>query len=290
MDALRDLNGVGLRLADHRQADAGLALRLDPCARGVGGQKHRADILQPHAVFQRQRSDLFGGHHFGGGAHDDVLIGGVQRACGGIDRNQGQGFADIGQGHAARGQGGGVDVDGDNLRRIALHLNIGHPRNRAQTVHHQRIDQIGQRPQRHAVGGHRQAHDRLGIAVGLDHHWRARIIGQIAHRARQRIAGIAGRDIDIDIGRKLDRGAAGSIARAGRHPRHARNPRRSTFDHRCDLGIHRLRRGAGVIGGNRQHGAADIGQFLHLRAHQRRSPRHQNDCVQHKGQHRTAHE
>ncbi len=120
--------------------------------------------------------------------------------------------------------------------------------------------------------GHREPHDGVGVGVRLDDLRRVDFLGQVVVHARDRIAHVGRRDVQVDAVvefRSHPAAAEGRLRRDGADPGHARD---GALDDARDFPVDRLGRRAGEVRAHGDDWPVDVRQLADFDAEQRRSP------------------
>ena len=122
---------------------------------------------------------------------------------------------DIRDGEVARGERTAVDPYPHCKRLRADHIDIGHPVEGREPIHHETVDIVGDFGRGHAIRRDGDAHHGVGIGIALDDLRLVRLFRQVATYPAYGIAHVIGGHVDIDTGFKLDGDAAAALTALG---------------------------------------------------------------------------
>ena len=138
---------------------------------------------------------------------------------------------EIADGQIAGRQRVGIDDDADQRIAVAVELHVGDAFDGGKAVDDVVVDDLRQLLDRQRRRGRREAHDRVGVGVGLDDGRRIGVVGKVAEIA-DGIAEVVGGD--VEVGRRIeldgDAALAGDALRGDRDD--ARRARDGALDQR----------------------------------------------------------
>jgi hypothetical protein len=220
------------------------------------------------------------------GAHHQALRVRAERSDRHVERRALQRVRDIGQRQAEAVEPEGIDRHAHLPLARAELVDARHAFCGEQFGNDVVVDQPGQLGLVVGIAENGKRHDRLGVLVGLDHGHLLDAFGQVALRPADRFANIGRRSVEVDARIELHPDARIVLLARRADLAHARYARDRIFEDAGHLGIHRLGRGAGQAGGDRDDRPVDIGQLAHFHAHQRGDARDHDQQVEHPDQQR----
>jgi len=176
---------------------------------------------------------------------------------------------DVGDGELARGERLAVDPHAHRVATPAIEENARDAGHRRESVDEIPLDVVGRLERRHRVGAEAEEHDRLGARVGLDDLRRIGLIGQRVRDARNSIADVVRRRVDVAIDVELDAHLRALVLAVRLDLENAFDARDRILDQLRDLGFDDGSGRAAVFGGDGNDRTIDIRVLAHLQALQR---------------------
>ncbi|MNS13689.1 hypothetical protein D3C72_452880 [compost metagenome] len=217
-----------------------------------------------------------------GHANGVVLLRRLQRAGGQFDVLIGQGRLDVIDRQPARSHGAGVQPDTHGIALLAVDLHLSHARHGGEAIDQIAVGVVGQLQTVHGRGAQEHDDDRLAVRVGLGHFGRVSLIRQTADDARDAVAHIVGRVVDIPIQRELDVDVGATVATGRVDALDTLDARDLLLDRLGDPAFDDLGRGSGVAGVDRDDGRIDVRQFAHRQEEEGRQADHAQDDGRHR--------
>ncbi len=270
---LRYRERVGGRLLDDAQAHRRVAVDAHDAALIERAQARLADVFQPHRIAARLGDDhvveLLGVPEIGLGQHGELALRGFDPAGGNLHVLSPQAVLDIGRREAVGGEPVAVDPQAHRVAALAADDHRGDPGQGLQPVGDIAVGVVGELERAVALREQAQPDDRLRVGLDLRDD---RIVGglrqQRAH-ARDAVAHVVRRGVDVPLEQELDRDLRDLLARDRLDRAHALDAGERVLERLRDLRLHHLRARALVHGAHRDHRRVDLRVFAHRQALER---------------------
>ncbi|MND99569.1 hypothetical protein D3C80_919560 [compost metagenome] len=211
-----------------------------------------------------------------------VLLGRLQRAGRQFDVLAVQRVLDVGDRQAPRRHGPGVQPDAHGVALLAEDIHLSHAGHGGEAVDQIAAGVVGQLQPVHGGGAQEHDDDRRAVGIGLRHFRRIGLVRQAAQHARDAVAHIVGRVVDVAIQRELDVHVRSAVAAGGVDALNALDAGDLLLDRLGDPALDHLGRSAGVAGADRNHRRIDVRQFAHGQEEEGRQPDHAQDDGRHR--------
>src|SRR5690606_3012953 len=288
--AVRDRDGVGLRLAHHAEADRLATIRPHDRIVVLDAALDTRDVGQPDRITVDARdhdvAELLGLGQPALGTHGELAHGRLELARRELDVVAPERFLHVVDRELARRHRPPVQPDADGVAALAEDLDLGDAIQGRQAIDHEALDVVGDLGRPHAIAGNADADHRIVVVVALRDPRLVDLVRQIAAHARHRVPHVVGRLVDVPARLELDRGPAAAAPAARADRLNAGDARHRALDDLHDVGIDDLRRRPGIGRAHGDHGGVDVGQLAHGQAHQRGQAEHDQQHAEHRGEYR----
>ncbi len=167
-NTFRNIKRVRLRLTHDAKTNGCLAVRPDSRTFNIWTQCYRRNIADLRAPFNIDTFEVFWPFKIGRGTNHNRLIGTTQRTRWRIKTHGRKCAGNIRDGQPVACQARLIDIDTENLVAITIDLHIGDTGNSRENILDLIFNQHRHIVDRHGVGRYSEAHDRIGIGIGLD--------------------------------------------------------------------------------------------------------------------------
>jgi hypothetical protein len=265
LDRLRDIDGVGLGLGNHAEADGGRAVEAEERAVVGRTELDPPDVAQlgEHAALARdhQVGELVRRPQFAERAHRELALLRLDPA----GRHFHVARAD-GRGHflhreRAGAERGLVEPDPHRVAPLALDLGAGHPGDGLQPLLHDPVGHVIELEEVERRRGQRQVEERPSIGVLLGDHRLVHVFGEAAANARHQVADVLGRRFDVAVEAELDPDVAALFVAGGGEGANPFRRAELLFEHVRHRRLHHPRVGPAEGGLDRDDRRIDVGKL-----------------------------
>ena len=262
--AARDLERVALRLGLHLQHEAGLAVEAAVRPLVLGGERDFGELAEPHevavgAALDDEVAEVLLGLEADHRAQRELARPRLEPARGQLDVLAPQRVLDVGDRELARRERLAVDPDSHRVAAGALDADAGDTGHRRHAVDDVALGVVREIEHRHGIRRERERHDGVGVRVGLDDLRRISLRRQAAQDARDTVAHVVGRGVDVAVDVELDTDLRALVLAVGFELEDALDAGDRVLDDLRDLGLDDRRRRAAIGRRDRNGGAVDVG-------------------------------